>query len=356
MPKIFTIALLLLICGRANAQYDFKKVDTWLADNASEMGGRTILMVYKNGQVVYTHAVNQLSARQKMVNKFIARRQGKNADLDDYTPATRQPVASCSKWYSAALVMTFVDQGQLKLTDTVGKYLPVLTQHGKGNITIGQCLSHLTGIKAPPLKENLSEMKAFNTMDEVIENIAAMPMEGEPGKTFHYSNVGMQIAGSVLEKISGKSFETLFAERITQPLHMTNTDFGKGKIAQPAAGAFSTPDDYLKFLAMILNKGTLNNTRILSENSVALMQVNRQTKDVKIAYAPEEAGDFGYGYGEWTLGNNTVSSPGLFGSFPWVSNDKQYAGFMMTLYIKTTGRHERYVTLMKLVDDALAGK
>ncbi|MDB5091716.1 MAG: serine hydrolase, partial [Mucilaginibacter sp.] len=192
-----------------------------------------------------------------------------------------------------------------------------------------------------------------NSMAEAIENIAKLPIEGEPGKTFHYSNVGLQIAGAVLEKISGKSFETLFAERIAGPLNMKNTDFGKGKVALPAGGAISTPEDYLNFLVMIMNKGTFNNKRILSESSIAQMQVNRITPDVKIAYAPAEAKGLGYGFGEWTMGDNTVSSPGLFGSFPWVNNNKKYAAFLMTFYIKNTGRNERYFELKKLVDDAV---
>jgi CubicO group peptidase (beta-lactamase class C family) len=354
--KIFITALLFLCFSKANAQYDFKKADAWLDENTREMGGRAILLVYKNGQVIYSHSVNEMNLKQKMATRYFAKRQGKTADMDDYTPTTRLPVASCSKWYSAALVMTFVDEGKLKLTDTVGKYLPVLSQHGKGKITISQCLSHLTGIEAPALKENIKDVVKANSMDDAIETIAKMPMEGEPGKTFHYSNNGLQIAGAILEKISGKSFETLFAERIAGPLNMKNTDFGKGKVALPAGGANSTPEDYLNFLVMIINKGVFNGKRILSENSIAQMQVNRLTPDVKIAYTPAEAKGLGYGYGEWTMGNNIVSSPGLFGSFPWVNNDKKYCGFLMTFYIKNTGRNERYFELMKLVDEAVAVK
>jgi CubicO group peptidase (beta-lactamase class C family) len=354
--KIFITALLFLCFSKANAQYDFKKADAWLDENTREMGGRSILLVYKNGQVIYSHSVNEMNLKQKMATRYFAKRQGKTADMDDYTPTTRLPVASCSKWYSAALVMTFVDEGKLKLTDTVGKYLPVLSQHGKGKITISQCLSHLTGIEAPALKENIKDVVKANSMDDAIETIAKMPMEGEPGKTFHYSNNGLQIAGAILEKISGKSFETLFAERIAGPLNMKNTDFGKGKVALPAGGANSTPEDYLNFLVMIINKGVFNGKRILSENSIAQMQVNRLTPDVKIAYTPAEAKGLGYGYGEWTMGNNIVSSPGLFGSFPWVNNDKKYCGFLMTFYIKNTGRNERYFELMKLVDEAVAVK
>jgi CubicO group peptidase (beta-lactamase class C family) len=66
----------------------------------------------------------------------MARREGDATEGGPYTANTRQPIASCSKWLSAALVMTFVDEGKLNLDDTVGKWLPVLTAHGKGNITV----------------------------------------------------------------------------------------------------------------------------------------------------------------------------------------------------------------------------
>ncbi|MBC7887931.1 MAG: beta-lactamase family protein [Ferruginibacter sp.] len=352
--------LLLLIGLNGHAQHSFNKVDNWLADNVAQMGGRAILMIYKDGKIIHTKALNDMSRRQKAVGKFVARRQGKDPNTEPFTSVSRQPVASCSKWLSAALVMSFVDEGRLKVTDTVGQWLPVLSQHGKGNITISQCLSHLTAIKAAPLKESLAEMKSISSMDDAIEKIAVLPMEGEPGKVFHYSNTGLQIAGAVIEKIGGKSFEQLFAERIAQPLGMKHTDFGKGPVALPAGGASSTPEDYLNFLVMILNGGTFNGKRILSENSIAAMQINRVTPDIKITGSPAEAGNFGYGYGEWVMENSTatnrtksVTSPGLFGSFPWVDNEKKYAGFLMTFYLKPDGRNERYKELKQLVDEAV---
>jgi CubicO group peptidase (beta-lactamase class C family) len=358
--SLLMLAGCLALSTLAQAQSKFDKVDAWLADNVSKMGGRVYLMVYKDGKIVYSDGVGEMTRRQKMVGKFIAKKQGKQANTDDYTASTRQMVASCSKWFSAALVMTFVDEGKLKLTDTVGKFLPVLSNSGKGNITISQCLAHLTAVKSPPLKESLQEMRNINSMDEAMSSIAAMPMEGQPGKVFRYSNTGLQIAGAVIEKISGKSFETLFAERIAKPLGMKNTDFGKGKVALPAGGASSTPEDYMSFLVMILNKGMYNGKRILSEQSVAAMQVNQVTAGVKVAYAPVEAGSFGYGFGEWVMegattgtGSNAVTSPGLFGSFPWVNNEKHYCAFMMTFYLKNDGRHERYVALKQLVDQAV---
>jgi CubicO group peptidase (beta-lactamase class C family) len=235
-----------------------------------------------------------------------------------------------------------------------------MTANGKGQITIWQCLSHLTGIKTGSLKESLQEITQANSMDEAIAAIAAMPMEGEPGKTFHYSNAGLQIAAAVIEKISGKNFKQLFNDRIAQPCNMASTDFGNGKVPLAAGGARCTATDYLHFLTMILNNGNYNGKQVLSEKSVAAMQLNRITKDCTIAYSPAEAGNWGYGFGEWVANANTdsessnfVTSPGLFGSFPWVDNNKKYAAFLFTFNIQSKGRHERYLELKQLVDSVI---
>jgi len=130
--------LFLVILKTASAQTHFQKLDAWLDQNTREMGGRAILVIYKDGKLVYNHSANDMNMRQKMAARYIARKQGKTADMEEYSLSTRLNIASCSKWYSAALVMTFVDEGKLKLSDTVGKFLPVLSQHGKGGITISQ--------------------------------------------------------------------------------------------------------------------------------------------------------------------------------------------------------------------------
>ena len=355
--RLFLLLILAGLAYTAPAQNNFSDVDRWLNTQTGNMGGRSMLVIYKNGQLLYSKGVNGMRPAQKLVSRMIARRQGKEENVQDYTLDTRQPIASCSKWLSAALVMTFIDEEKLRLSDTVGKFLPVLSQHGKGNITISQCLSHLTGIRAAELKEELQDMREINSMAQAVQRIAMLPMEGTPGKVFHYSNTGLQLAGAVIEKISGKNFEQLFAERIAAPLGMTGTDFGKGPVALPAGGAISTPQDYIRFLEMILHKGMFRGKRILSEKSVADMQVNRITSDVKIAYAPAEAGNFGYGFGEWVMDNATpskaVTSPGLFGSFPWIDNERGYAGFLMTYYIKNDGRNQRYKQLKQLVDAAV---
>ncbi len=340
-------------------QNSFSKIDGWMKDNLPELGGRAVMVIWKDGKAVYTHSENNLSGRQKMIGKFIAKRHGKDADevTKDFTLQSKEMIASCSKWLSAALVMTFVDEGKLSLEDTVGKYLPILTKNGKGNIKIWHCLSHLTGIKAANGKESISEMKDLKTMEDAIAKIAVMPVESEPGKGFHYSNAGLQIAAAVIEKISGKDFETLFQERIAKPCSMKNTDYGNKNVPLAAGGARSTTEDYINFLVMILNEGRFNNKQVLSSKAVVAMQQNR-TANVKIFYSPVEAGNWGYGFGEWTMentkeGSAAVSSPGLFGSFPWIDNNKKYVAMLFTFNIKSEGRNERYKALKALVDEAI---
>lgn len=356
----YLCSLLLLVSTALQAQYDFHKVDDWLRRETPKMGGRAVLLVYKDGKIVYQNALNELSQRQKRVGQFLAQRRGQEAGLEDFTPQSKELIASCSKWYSAALVMTYVDEGKLRLSDTVGRWLPALSRAGKGGITIEQCLSHRTGIRAPDLRESLQEMKSIKTMDEAIAAIAGLPMEGTPGTVFRYSNAGLQIAGAVLEKIGGQSFQQLFATRIAAPLHLTATDWGDKPVALPAGGARSSAEDYLRFLQMILARGVYDGHRILSEASIAAMQVNRITPTVRVAYAPAEAGSFGYGFGEWVMENasttqrsGAVTSPGLFGSFPWVNNEKGYCAILLTFYLKSEGRNARYRELKGLVDEAI---
>ena len=183
--KCSLIIAFMLLLQVANAQADFSKAGYWLKDNVKDLGGRAVLLIYKDGKIVYNKAENELSGKQKMIGKFIARRQGKDADemLQDFTSTTKELIASCSKWLSAALVMTFIDEGKLNVNDSIGKYLPVMTANGKGYIKIGQCLSHLSGIKTASSKDSRELSNKAGSMDEAMDNIAKLPMEGEPGKT-----------------------------------------------------------------------------------------------------------------------------------------------------------------------------
>ena len=367
---------------------NFTTVDTWLDNNIKDLGGRAVILIYKDRKIIYTKEKNEVNRKQKMGAKWLKRKTGKEINLDDFTVDTKQPIASCSKWLTAALVMTFVDEKKLSLEDTIGKYLPIMTAHHKGSIKIWQCLSHLTGIKQTGVMDNIvdgedgenskgkvnwrdklkdrsnnqstNKVNSWTSMDAAMDCIANDTIEGVAGKIFHYGNTGLQIAAAIIEKIGHKDFETLFQERIVQQLEMKSTDFGKTKMPLAAGGGWSTPNDYIKFLQMILNEGMFNGKQVISKNSIIEMQQNRVAKDATIVYSPAEAGDWSYGFGEWVMDKATpnnrsdiVTSPGLFGTFPWVDNNQKYAAILFTVNIKSKGRHERYNTLKKLVDDAI---
>jgi CubicO group peptidase (beta-lactamase class C family) len=352
------VLFFMLLYQSAVAQYDFNPLDQWLKISLNDLGGRAIMMVYKDGNIIYSKSLNDLNRKQQFVGKLVARKTGKKEEevLRDYDVNSRIPIASCSKWLSAALVMTFVDDGKLRLSDTIGKFLPVMTANGKGAITIAQCLSHTTGIKAGNFKDDRGFPNKAANMEEAVKIIAIQPVEAAPGEAFRYSSTGLQIAAAILEEISGKDFETLFAERIAKPCGMTNTDFGHKKVPLAAGGAQGSSTDYLHFLEMIINKGVYNGKRILRQQSVEMMQQN-YTSGKKVIYSPVEAGNWGYGFGGWTMENassGTISdaftSPGLFGSFPWVDNKNKYAAVLFTFYLKNKGRNERYRDLKKITD------
>ncbi len=361
IKSLLVLGFIILSTSFSFAQKDFSKVDKWLADNIKDLGGRGVIVVWKDGKIVYNHAENNLTGRQKMVANFIAKRQGKDAaeTTKDFTSNTRERIASCSKWLSAALVMTFIDEGKLSLEDTIGKFLPVMSQNGKGGIKIWHCLSHLTGINSPQGKESWTEFTSFKNMDEATVYIAKQPMEGEPGKTFHYGNTGLQIAAAIVEKVGKKDFETLFQERIAKPCGMKQTDFGKVAVPLAAGGAFSTAEDYINFMVMLLNDGKYNGKQVLSKKSIFAMEQNYK-KDATIKYSPEQAGtSWGYGFGEWTMDDssprsNAVSSPGLFGTFPWIDNEKKYVAILFSFNVNNKGRQERYRDLKTLVDEAFS--
>ena len=74
------VYFLCLLCTNGYTQTGFGKVDDWLQHNAGQMGGRVILMIYKDGKLLHTNAVNDISRKKMAVGKFIARCQDKAPD------------------------------------------------------------------------------------------------------------------------------------------------------------------------------------------------------------------------------------------------------------------------------------
>jgi CubicO group peptidase (beta-lactamase class C family) len=165
---------------------------------------------------------------------------------------------------------------------------------------------------------------------EKIAVYAQTPLIAEPGTKYQYSNIGINIAGYIIEVASGMPYEEFMQKRLFEPLGMKDTTFwlteeqearrarcyrpsGEQKLeqcplsfmtppftdrvnrfAEPGGGLFSTAHDVTRFCQMLLNNGTLDGKRILSENAVRALS-SKQTGDaVSVEYG---IGFEAYGWG-----------------------------------------------------------
>jgi CubicO group peptidase (beta-lactamase class C family) len=279
-------------------------------------------------------------------------------ELGDFNSKTQAPIASCSKWLTAALVMTFVDEGKISLDDKITKWLPEFEKYGKNYITIRHCLSHVTGIRSEPITLlKLFERKKFASLEEEVNSFAAKDIQANPGEEFRYSNIGLNIAARILEVISKRKFDVLARQRLFVPLTMRKTTFSTldGSAVNPSGGAQSTPDDYMHFLIMLLNKGVYHGKRILSENAVSeLLQV--QTKPEIIKYAPKAAQGYNYALGAWVIEqkDNTataIASPGLFGTWPMVDYCRGYAYLFFVKNLLGEERADAQIQIKGVIDE-----
>ncbi|NNV57863.1 serine hydrolase [Panacibacter sp. KCS-6] len=336
--KVSTVLVFLLLLQAGKAQYNFSGLDSKLSQYQKQLGGNVATLIYKNGAIIY------------------------NKSLGDFTATTPAPIASCSKWLTAALVMQFVDEGKLSLDDYVSKYLPIFKDYGKGYITIRQCLSHTTGIEGDPIGlAGFIKLSRYKSLADEVDDFAAKHnIQDNPGVAFRYSTIGLNIAARVLEVISKRPFDKLMLEKMFRPLNMKNSSFTTEfeRAVNPSGGCRSTAMDYMNFLSMLLNKGMFNGKRILSENAINTMQ-QAITKPAMIKYTPPSAKGYDYALGEWVLatdekGKSTiVSSPGLFGTWPYIDIVRGYAAIFFVKNLEIEQRQPMYTDLRNEIEQQI---
>lgn len=335
--KVILIPCFLLLLQPLLAQYKWSELDTELEARQKLLGNNVVAMIYKADSLVY------------------------KKEMGDFNSKTVAPIASCSKWLIAALVMQFVDEGKLSLDDKVVKYIPEFGNYFKNYITVRQCLSHMTGIEdSDKFLKRLIERKKFASLEDEVNEFARRGIRANAGTDFWYGNVGLNIAGRVLEVISKKKFEVLIKQKLFVPLGMTRTTFtnlGGGPV-NPSGGAQSTADDYMKFLLMLLNKGKHNGQQILSEKAVhEMMRVQNKTEQIQ--YAPKSAQGYLYASGSWIAeqkdGYATVAaSPGLFGTWPMIDYCRGYAYIVFVKNLLGEERANAHEEIKKIVDKQIS--
>jgi CubicO group peptidase (beta-lactamase class C family) len=236
-------------------------------------------------------------------------------------------IASMTKPVTVAAAMTLLDEGRLALTDPVTKWLPELsnlrvmtdvrgsledTVAAQRPVTIDDLMTHRSGFayafSVPgPLARAYAKMSHRQDQDGWLADLAKLPLAHQPGARLTYS-VSTDVLGIALSRIEDKPLAEVLRDRVLDPVGMPDTGFsvgptgrrraatmyqldgdtlrhdsmGPAPISDPplcsgGAGLWSTVDDYLRFVRMLLNFGTVDGRRVLSEEAVRLMRTDRLT-------------------------------------------------------------------------------
>jgi CubicO group peptidase (beta-lactamase class C family) len=293
---------------------------------------------------------------------------------------------SMTKPLVSVAAMTLVEDGTIQLTDPILKWLPefknlvvsVPRVDGLGQATYGlvpadrqptiqDLLRHTAGFAYGEISTNRLVKEAYtqagllkpdfdyNTTDltpaEFVERIAKSPLAHQPGTTWEYS-LAVDVLGRLVERVSGKGLGDFMTERLFKPLKMVDTAFfvsadKLARVAEPlvkdpvtgipfrfldvssppkndsgGAGSVTTASDYLRFAQAMLDGGKLDDARVLSRTTVALMTSDHLGDRIKLTVTPGELllGVYGYSFG---LGFTVRSQPGIAavpgsqGEFMW---------------------------------------
>lgn len=271
-------------------------------------------------------------------------------DLESGTPMTERSVFriySMSKAVTAAAVMMLWEQGRFRLDDPVSKYLPEFrdvtvlvatdgsTRQPSRAITIEDLLLHTSGLnhRTSDVYRRAQVRSRSVALPRFVADIARVPLMEDPGTRYRYSE-STTVLGRLVEIWSGRLLDEFLREQVFRPLGMVGTAFwvssdqrnrlatvysGQAGALRPveleavpfterpallegAVGLVSTVPDYLRFCQMLLNGGTLDGARLLRNETVDMMTVNR----LPDPFVKSRRGQLG-----WALGNvEVVTDPG----------------------------------------------
>ena len=205
-------------------------------------------------------------------------------------------------------VMMLVEEGRVRLRAPVAEHLPGFERHGKERITVGQLLTHVSG-----LRPDLDLEQEFEGRGTALERTYDERPVAAPGEQFVYSDLNFMLLGEIVARVSGMPLDLFAAQRIFEPLGMGETMFRpsaelagriapteacvglewpcrggaadavmlRGAVHDPTArrmrgvaghaGLFSTAADLARFGEMLLGGGARDGARILAPLTVARM-------------------------------------------------------------------------------------
>jgi hypothetical protein len=169
------------------------------------------------------------------------------------TRNTPTEMASLTKLVTGLMFAQFVDQGLIEIDDPVGKFLPDFPVSGDKVITLRQCFTHTTGLYGHEEWGGMHNPWLDNVIANGLEHLT-------PGKVHEYNGMGYDLAGKVMEIVSGKSIFRLMRENLFDPLEMKDTTLEEDL----GFSCFSTAGDFAKFGQLLLNKGSYGGLEFFS--------------------------------------------------------------------------------------------
>jgi len=158
------------------------------------------------------------------------------------TPETHYRLASITKQFTAAAILTLAQQGKLSLDDPIRRWLPSLPAYADA-ITIRHLLTHTSGLIA------YEDVMPSTTTVQLRDADVLRLLETQsttyfpPGSQYRYSNSGYSLLALIVEKASGKHFADLLREEIFTPLGMTSTVAHEEGISTVANRAYGYSGD-----------------------------------------------------------------------------------------------------------------
>lgn len=210
--KQLLFAFIMMVAGLSGACQGGQltaSLDSMLQQYEQEKNFSGVVMLSQKGKVLYGKAFGYADREKKVLNE----------------PTTNFNIASLGKTFTAVMIMQLVQEGKLKLTDTLSKILPGYNLKNADQITVRHLLTHTSGINnymTHPQFE--AKMKSLTSLDAVMPLVADMePTMSKPGERFDYSNSGFITLGKIIEKVTGKDYMTNMQERIFKKAGIANS-------------------------------------------------------------------------------------------------------------------------------------
>ena len=254
---------------------------------------------------------------------------------------------------TTSAIMVLFDQGKIRLDDPVQRYLPEFSGPRKGGVTIRHLLTHRSGLPAGRDLWRTASNPA-RARDLVYET----PIYCAPGACYEYSDLGADVLGFLVERVSGERLDHFVDRTVFQPLGMHETFFKPAdslryriaptEVTPPRgfrlqgdvhdenayalggvaghAGLFSTAADLSVFAQTLLNGGTYNGVRVFADSTVRLF--TRRAAGTR-ALGWDTAYDGGVGAGQY-LSSHSYGHTGFTGTSMWVDPDRQMFVVLLT--------------------------